>query len=119
MKRWRHLDFFQYQCELEARVPRVVCPKHGVRLINVPWGRAGSRFTLLFEALVMLVCREMPMAAASELLAEHDTRLWMVVAHHVEQAQSKRDWSELMPYLKAGKLQLDVPSFRPLSTHCK
>ncbi len=67
----------------------------------------------------MLVCREMPMAAASELLAEHDTRIWRVVAHYVEQTQSKRDWSELMPYLKAGKLQLDVPSFRPLSTHCK
>ena len=95
VKRWRHLDFFQYRCELEARVPRVDCPEHGVRLINVPWGRAGSGFTLLFEALVMLVCREMPMAAASELLAEHDTRLWRVVAHYVEQAQAKRDWSEL------------------------
>ena len=35
------------------------------------------------------------MAAASEILAEHDTRLWRVVAHYVEQAQAKRDWSEL------------------------
>jgi len=35
----------------------------------------------------------MPIAAASELLAEHDTRLWRVVAHYVEQAQAqaKRD----------------------------
>ena len=95
VKRWRHLDFFQYRCELEARVPRVDCPEHGVRLINVPWGREESGFTLLFEALVMMVCREMPMAAASELLAEHDTRLWRVVAHYVEAAQAKRDWSEL------------------------
>lgn len=94
-KRWRHLDFFQYRCELEARVPRVDCPEHGVRLINVPWGRAGSGFTLLFEALVMMVCREMPMAAAAKLLAEQDTRLWRVVAHYVEEAQEKRDWSSL------------------------
>jgi transposase len=65
-------------------------------LINVPWGRAGSGFTLLFEALVMMVCREMPMGAASEPLAEHDNRLWRMVAHYVEQAQAKRDWSELM-----------------------
>lgn len=94
-KRWRHLDFFQYRCELEARVPRVDCEEHGVRLINVPWGRAGSGFTLLFEALVMMVCREMPMAAAAAFLNEHDTRLWRVVAHYVEEAQAKRDWSHL------------------------
>ena len=30
-KRWRHLNFFQYPCELLARVPRVICPEHGVR----------------------------------------------------------------------------------------
>jgi transposase len=52
----------------------------------VPWGMAGSGFTLPFEALVMQVCREMPMAAASELLAEHDSRLWSLVVHYVEQA---------------------------------
>ena len=46
VKRWRHLDFFQCRCELEARVPRVDCQEHGVRLIDVPLGRAGSRFTL-------------------------------------------------------------------------
>jgi transposase len=95
VKRWRHLDFFQYRCELEARVPRVECGEHGVRLIDVPWGRAGSGFTLLFEALVMMVCREMPMAAAATLLNEHDTRLWRVVAHYVEKAQAERDWSHL------------------------
>lgn len=95
VKRWRHLDFFQYRSELEARVPRVDCPEHGVRLVEVPWARAGSGFTLLFEALTMMVCREMPMKAASELLAEHDTRLWRVVAHYVEKAQAKRDWSQL------------------------
>jgi transposase len=95
VKRWRHLDFFQYRCELEARVPRVDCPEHGVRLIEVPWARAGSGFTLLFEALVMMVCREMPMKAASETLAEHDTRLWRVVAHYVEEAQAQRDWAEV------------------------
>ena len=95
VKRWRHLDFFQCRCELEARVPRVDCQEHGVRLIDVPWGRAGSGFTLLFEALVMMVCREMPMAAAAAFLNEHDTRLWRVVAHYVEEAQAKRDWSHV------------------------
>lgn len=35
-KRWRHLNFFQYPCELVARVPRVICPEHGVRQVKVP-----------------------------------------------------------------------------------
>src|ERR1700722_5987227 len=54
-KRWRHLNFFQYPCELVARVPRADCPTHGAKLTRVPWAAAGSGFTLLFEALVMLL----------------------------------------------------------------
>ena len=51
---WRHLDFFQYAAYLHARVPRVRCPKGcGVKKVVVPWARKGSRFTLLFEALIM------------------------------------------------------------------
>lgn len=50
-KSWRHLDFFQHQAYLHARVPRVRCPEHGVRMVVVPWARPGSGFTLLFEAL--------------------------------------------------------------------
>ena len=60
IKRWRHLNFFQYECLLEARVPRSNCPEHGVLSVAVPWAREGSGFTFLFEALAMLLCREMP-----------------------------------------------------------
>ena len=35
-KTWRHLDFFQHQAYLSARVPRVQCPEHKVRLVAVP-----------------------------------------------------------------------------------
>ena len=68
IKRWRHLNFFQYECLLEARVPRSNCPEHGVLSVAVPWAREGSGFTLLFEALAMLLCREMPMAAVADAL---------------------------------------------------
>ena len=50
---WRHLDFFQHRTLLHARVPRVICPKCGVRQVATPWARAGSGFTLLFEAYVL------------------------------------------------------------------
>jgi transposase len=44
-KRWRHLDFFQHQAWLHARVPRVTCPTHGTRQVALPWARPGSGFT--------------------------------------------------------------------------
>jgi transposase len=88
-KTWRHLDFFQHQAFLQARVPRVRCPEHGVRLMAVPWARPSSGFTLLFEALIMVLAAEMPVRAIAGLVGEHDTRLWRVIHHHVERASRR------------------------------
>ena len=90
---WRHLNFFQYRCELVAKVPRTWCRKDGVHQVQVPWAREGSGFTLMMEALMMLLCAEMPVDAMADLLGEHDTRLWRVLMHYVEQAHAKSDWS--------------------------
>src|ERR1700752_2768586 len=35
-RRWRHLNFFQYRCELVAKVPRTWCRKDGVHQVQVP-----------------------------------------------------------------------------------
>lgn len=96
-KTWRHLNFFQYEAYLTARVPRVKCPNTdcGVKQVSVPWARTGSGFTLLFEALVMALVREMPVKAAAALLGEHDTRLWRVLDHYVQSARAKADYSEV------------------------
>jgi transposase len=92
-RRWRHMNFFQYRCELVARVPRTWCRKDGVHQVQVPWAREGSGFTLMMEALMMLLSAEMPVDAMADLLDEHDTRLWRVLMHYVEQAHAKSDWS--------------------------
>ena len=34
---WRHLNFFQHQAYLHARVPRVCCAACGIKKIGVPW----------------------------------------------------------------------------------
>ena len=67
MQKWRHLDFCQHQAFLHARTPRITCPDCGVKQINVPWARAGSGFTLLFEALAMTLVTHMPVRAAADL----------------------------------------------------
>ena len=53
LRRWRHLDTCQFQTILEADVPRVECPEHGVKQVRVPWAEPGSRFTALMEAVVI------------------------------------------------------------------
>jgi transposase len=86
---WRHLNFFQHQAYLHARVPRVRCVKCGVKKVSVPWAREGGGFTLLFEALVMALVSAMPVNAVARLVGEHDTRLWRVIHHYVERARAR------------------------------
>lgn len=92
-KRWRHLNFFQYECELVARVPRTKCEKDGVKLTKVPWAKPGSGFTLMFEAAVMLLAKEMPVSAVAEMLGEMDTRLWRLIVERIAEAHEQSDWS--------------------------
>ena len=80
---------FQHQAYLHARVPRVTCPTHGTRQVGLPWARPGSGFTLLFEALLVALLAQMPVKAVADLVGEHDTRLWRLLHHHVEQARAK------------------------------
>lgn len=96
-KTWRHLNFFQYEAYLHARVPRVNCPNAGcgVKQIQVPWARAGSGFTLLFEALVMTMARDMPVNVMARLFSVTDTRLWRVINAYVEMARTKEDYSDV------------------------
>ena len=94
-KTWRHLNFFQHQAYLNARVPRVRCETCGIRQVNVPWARPDSGFTLLFEAMVMTMVSAMPVAAVARIVDEHDTRLWRVVHHYVDEGRGRADASEV------------------------
>ena len=95
MQTWRHLDFFQHQAFLHSRTPRITCPDCGVKQIAVPWARTGSGFTLLFEALAMTLMTAMPVAAAARLVGEHDTRMWRILHHWVEQARERADYADV------------------------
>ena len=92
-KRWRHLNFFQYRCELVARVPRANCREHGVKHCTVPWASPGSGFTLLFEAMIMLLAGQMPVSEVARITGEEDTRLWRLIQRLVEAAHAQKDWS--------------------------
>ena len=41
----------------------------------------------------MLLCQQMALAAVADMLRVHDTLLWRIVAHYVEEAQARRSWA--------------------------
>lgn len=92
-KTWRHLNFFEHEAHLHARTPRVACAQCGVKAVDVPWARSGSGFTLLFEAFLMMLVKEMPVVAAARLLGENDMRLWRIIHHYVDTARARQDVS--------------------------
>jgi transposase len=92
-KRYRHLNFFQHECFLEVRVPRVRLPDGAVRQIEPPWAGKLSGFTLLFEALVLMLCQQMPFAAAARLVGESRHRVATICERYVELALAQADFS--------------------------
>ncbi len=93
---WRHLNFFQHECHLHARVPRVHCPEHGTRTVPVPWARPGLGFTLLMDAFVLsLVQAGMTVNQVAKMLNVHDTRIWRMLDYYVDKARQEADYSEV------------------------
>jgi len=93
---WRHLDVFEHRCEIRCRLPRGRCSKTGkVYRVRPPWEGLSKHFTRAFEAMGLLLMREMPMAAVARQLRENDTRLWRMLKAHVAAAHPQADWSQV------------------------
>ena len=91
---WRHLDFFQFEAWLHADIPRVSCSACGkTSQVPVPWARDGSGFTLLFEALALSLCKELPVAHAARHLRANAKALWRRIENYVNEARAKDDMS--------------------------
>ena len=93
IKTWRHMNFFEYECYLHAKTPRIKTPEGKVRLVSPPWSGQKSGFTLLFEALILFLCQNMPIHQVSALLNVTDKRLWNTLDHYVEEARKEEDFS--------------------------
>lgn len=94
-KEWRHLNFFEHECYLHARVPRVKISETKVRLINPSWSGIGNGFTMLFEALVLQLASHMPIHTVSKIVKESDYKIWSLLEHYVTKALASNDYSQL------------------------
>lgn len=93
---WRHLNFFQYQAFVHAKVPRVRCESCGKTLqVAVPWAREGSGFSQLMEALVVTLCKAMPVHQVALLLGVSDMSVWRILDHYVDGAREREDFSSV------------------------
>jgi hypothetical protein len=85
-KQYRHLNFFQHECFLNVRVPRVKLPDGKVTQVEPAWAGKLAGFTLLFEALILAFCREMTFSAVSRLTGISVHRIMALCGHYVELA---------------------------------
>jgi transposase len=87
---WQHLNFFEHNCFIHCRVPRITQLDGKVKTVVVPWARPGSGFTLLFEAFAMLLIEyEMPVSKVASTLRVVSHRLWRVFSYWVNDAVGK------------------------------
>lgn len=95
VKEYRHLNFFQHQCLLRVRTPRVKLPDGGVRLIEPEFAGRLAGFTLLFEALILMLTQQMPFAAVARLTGESPYRVQRLCDEYVELALEQANFSEV------------------------
>ena len=105
-RQWRHLDTMQFKTVLEAEVPRVKCPEHGVIQVKVPWAEAGSGYTALFEALAVYWLKQASIAAVAQALGLSWNAVDGIMQRAVRRGLARR--AELKP----EHLSVDETSFQ-------
>ena len=65
---WRHLRLGTHRLVVRARLRRLACPEHGVRVEGVDFARPGARFTRDFEQLVAWLAVKMDKDALRRLV---------------------------------------------------
>jgi transposase len=94
-KKWRHLNFFQHECFLHCRTPRVITQDQKVHLVSPPWEGKSTGFTLLFEAFLLQMCQYMPVSNVSDITNVNDDKLWRMLERYVNLARKEKDFSEV------------------------
>jgi len=94
-KTWRHLNFFEHECYLHARVPRVKLPNGKTKLIKTPWEGLSNGFTLLFEALLVQLCQAMPVNKVAQLTKTSDDKLWDMLDRYIDTTREYENFENI------------------------
>lgn len=118
---WRHLDLFQYACYLHCDVPKYkyqTDSKTYCRTLEVPWARSGSRFSLLFEQMVMslLEISGCP-SETSKVVKESADKIWRIVDYYAPVCE--KDLSSPSEGKKESEEELELIPLEDLCTVTK
>ena len=94
-KTWKHLNFFEHECYLHARVPRVKLENGKVKRISTPWEGLSHGFTLLFEAFLLQLCQAMPVNKVASITQTSDDKLWSMLGKYIDQTREYEDFKEI------------------------
>jgi transposase len=92
---WRHLNFFEHECHIHARIPRVKLPNGKVKLISTPWEGLSNGFTLLFEALLLQLCQAMPINQVANITDVSDDKLWTMLERYVDRTREHENFENI------------------------
>lgn len=94
-KEWRHLNFFEHECYLKARVPRIKTPDNKAHLVLPAWSGLQNGFTLLFEALILQLAKGMPVHQVCRLVKISDHKVWSILDKYTEHTRDLNDYSQV------------------------
>jgi transposase len=97
-KTWRHLNFFEHECYLVVRTPRIKPEGGGIQMIMPPWSGVVAGFTMLFEALILQLCIHTPVHQVGKILKIWDRKLWHVLDCYVFKGLLQADHSEIKAF---------------------
>ncbi|MEX3605385.1 MAG: helix-turn-helix domain-containing protein [Burkholderia sp.] len=95
VKRYRHLNFFQHDCFLEVRTPRIKLPDGRVALVEPEWAGKLKGFTLLFEAIVLMLAQQMSFTAVACTVGESWHQVNAICKRYVELVLAEIDLSDM------------------------
>ena len=94
-KSWRHLNFFEHECYLNARVPRVKDEDGTLHTVSPGWSGLSNGFTLLFEALIVQFAMYMPVHNIAGFLKVSDRKIWGMLDKYIESTLKLSDYSNV------------------------
>jgi transposase len=94
-KTWRHLNFFEHECYLHCRTPRIQTDDGSTKLIMPPWSGVMNGFSLLFEALIMKLVKQMPVNNVANLLKISDDKIWQMLDIYTYGARISESYSDI------------------------
>ena len=76
---WRHLDTCQMKTTILSKVPRIKCPRHGVKTVSTAWSEPNSRTTMLFERFAI----DLLLASKNQTKTAELLRISFSVLHYI------------------------------------